>query len=164
MLRKGLADNVMVFPLGADYDSASFGYSGGQYTFTHKALGAERFRFSTSFGQTWYNWSDWEATSTIDPKLFPKDALWPGQHLMVQCERRLGDLLCVDSGSDNPYADWSSFATSSTYVVHADRGFSQKRRVPQFLARGAFNQWGFDKGTQATLQLNDQNYWELEVR
>ncbi|KAF8334274.1 modular protein with glycoside hydrolase family 13 and glycosyltransferase family 5 domains [Cantharellus anzutake] len=143
LLRKGSANNVMVFPLTGDYDSASFGSSGGKYTFNHKALGAERFRISTDFGQTWNNWTDWESTTTIESSLFPKNPGWPGQHLMIQY--------------------WSSIVTSSTYIVHADRGFGQQRRVPQYLARGAFNKWGFDKGTLSTFKLNDRNYWELEV-
>src|SRR5260370_7954263 len=86
MLRKGLVDNVMVFLLSADYDSPSFSFSGRRFTSTHKALGAEKFWFLTSFGQTWYNWSSWEATSSIDSSLFPKPKAnsWPVQHLMLQ--------------------------------------------------------------------------------
>ena len=39
----------------------------------------------------------------------------------------------------------------------------QKRRVPQLLARGPFNNWGFDQGVDAQMKLNDDGLWELEV-
>ena len=44
-------------------------------------------------------------------------------------------------------SDWSDIVDSALRVVHADRGFNHgTRRVPQYLVRGPFNQWGFDKG------------------
>lgn len=85
LLRKGAADNIIVFP-DSDYDESAFQYSNGQYTFTHKAYGADMFRYSGNFGQSWSNWTNWENVSTI-----PSDVVtnigtwWAGQHIMVQC-------------------------------------------------------------------------------
>lgn len=73
----------MVFP-ESDYDNDAFGYSNGQYTFTHNAFGADMFRYSANFGQNWTQWQNWEDTTTIDPKAFD-DNFWEGQHIMVQC-------------------------------------------------------------------------------
>lgn len=61
------------------------------------------------------------------------------------------------------HADWSALAMSATTVVHADRGYSKPRRVPQLLARGPFNQWGFDQGIPAEMSQNDAGNWELEI-
>ena len=52
---------------------------------------------------------------------------------------------------------------SATAVVHSDRGYSKPRRVPQFLARGPFNQWGFDQGIPAEMDHNEEGKWELEI-
>ncbi|KAI0703620.1 glycoside hydrolase family 13 and glycosyltransferase family 5 protein [Cytidiella melzeri] len=143
LLRKGSAKNVMVFP-DSDYDNAAFGYSNGQYTFTHSAIGADMLRYSTNFGQNWTQWRNWETTTTIDASEFADESqFWEGQHIMVQY--------------------WSGLAMAATTVVHADRGVAQARRVPQLLARGPFNQWGFDQGIPAQMDMNDDGKWELEI-
>lgn len=54
-------------------------------------------------------------------------------------------------------------AKSAAAAVHADRGYSQKRRVPQFLVRGPFNSWGFDKGISSQMAQNGDGKWELEI-
>ncbi|TFY55439.1 hypothetical protein EVG20_g9317, partial [Dentipellis fragilis] len=141
LLRKGASDNVMVFP-SSDYDNDAFGSSNGQYTFTHKAFGADMFRYTWNYGQNWTSWKNWEDTTYIDEDVFAGN-WWPGQHIMVQY--------------------WSDAAKSASVVVHADRGYSKQRRVPQFLARGPFNQFGFDKGVSAQMEQNDDGKWELEI-
>ncbi|KII88464.1 glycosyltransferase family 5 protein [Plicaturopsis crispa FD-325 SS-3] len=143
MVRKGSAQNVMVFP-EADYDNDAFGYSNGQYTFTHKAFGADMFRYSWNFGQNWTTWKNWEDVTTIDSNVFDDSALfWTGQHIMVQY--------------------WSQATLAATVVVHADRGYGQMRRVPQLLARGPFNSWGFDQGVSAQMEHTGDSRWELEI-
>jgi alpha-1,3-glucan synthase len=60
--------------------------------------------------------------------------------------------------------DWSQASMSIAAVVHADHGYSgPRRRVPQFLARGPFNAWGFDKGISAQMTPNSDGKWELEI-
>jgi alpha-1,3-glucan synthase len=54
-------------------------------------------------------------------------------------------------------------AQSAAAVVHADRGYGQQRRVPQFLVRGPFNSWGFDKGISSLMKQNSDGKWELEI-
>jgi len=62
------------------------------------------------------------------------------------------------------FSDWSAAALSTAGVVHADASYSGKpRRVPQFLVRGPFNEWGFDKGLDHLMTLNDDGKWELEI-
>ncbi|EJF65933.1 glycoside hydrolase family 13 and glycosyltransferase family 5 protein [Dichomitus squalens] len=143
LLRKGSSKNVMVFP-EADYDSSALSVSGGTFTFTHQAFGADMFRYSANFGQNWTEWQQFEATSTLNASLFHDKAnFWEGNHVMVQY--------------------WSDLAKSATVVVHADHGYSTPRRVPQLLARGPFNQWGFDKGITAQMTQQSSGKWELEI-
>ena len=61
------------------------------------------------------------------------------------------------------YLDWSSLAASAYTVVHADRNYNNQRRVPQFLARGPFNTWGFDRGVNFQMENTADGRWELEI-
>ncbi|KAG2368619.1 glycoside hydrolase family 13/glycosyltransferase family 5 protein [Suillus spraguei] len=143
LLRKGEANNIMVFP-ESDYDSTDFKYTDGQYTFTHRAYGADMFRYSGNYGLSWSNWTSWENVTTIPADVLSNsDTFWTGQHLMVQY--------------------WSSVATTASVVVHADLNYKQQRRVPQFLARGPFNDWGYDQGISNVMNLVDDGTWELEI-
>lgn len=82
----------MVFPEN-DYDTAGgFTKSNGQYLFTHKALGAETFRYSWNFGQNWTAWKSWEDTTTIESSVFTdSDLFWDGDHITVQCKSSASD-------------------------------------------------------------------------
>ncbi|EPQ58265.1 modular protein with glycoside hydrolase family 13 and glycosyltransferase family 5 domains [Gloeophyllum trabeum ATCC 11539] len=143
LLRKGSSKNVMVFP-ESDYDSSSFSFVDGKYNFSHKAYGADMFRYSWNFGQNWTKWQNWEDVTLIDKDLFDNDEnWWQGQHIMVQY--------------------WSNAVTSSAQVVHADLNYPKPRRYPQFLARGPFNSWGYDKGIEAVMTHSDDGKWELEI-
>ncbi|KAF9464738.1 modular protein with glycoside hydrolase family 13 and glycosyltransferase family 5 domains [Collybia nuda] len=145
LLRKGSLDNVMVFP-ESDYDSTgSFGFSNGQYIFTHRAYGADTFRYSANFGQNWTEWRKWEDVTTIDASSFKNTShFWQGDHIVVQY--------------------WSQATLAVGHVVHADYGYTgAHRRVPQFLARGPFNNWGFDKGISSLMTQNSDGQWELEI-
>lgn len=61
------------------------------------------------------------------------------------------------------FADWSYLAQTSSVVVHADHDYSIPRRVPQFLVRGVYNQWGIDKGLPYQMTQNSKGLWELEI-
>ena len=86
LLRKGSSRNVMIFPKN-DYDDASFGFDNGEYTFTHRAKGADLFRYSWNFGKNYSQWTAWENVTHIPKSSFENsDNWWEGQHIMVQCE------------------------------------------------------------------------------
>ena len=92
LLRKGTANNVMVWP-DNDYDKGALTFDNGNYQFTHNAVGADMFRYSVDFGQSWPGWSAYEGTTTIDNQTFFEDKnrnWWDGQHVMVQCKCYLG--------------------------------------------------------------------------
>ena len=86
MIRKGASTNVMVFPV-SDYDNSAFGFSNGQYTFSHQAYGADSIRYSWNFGRNWTEWVAWEDTTFINSSIFSSaDNFWQGQHIIVQCK------------------------------------------------------------------------------
>ncbi|KAF4615437.1 hypothetical protein D9613_003090 [Agrocybe pediades] len=145
LLRKGADDNVMVFPAN-DYDtSGSFAFSNGKYTFAHKAYGADKFRYSGNYGNSWTDWKDWEETTEIEPSFFSStDNFWPGQHIQVQY--------------------WSQATLSAAHMVHADLNYKgSPRRMPRFITRGPFNNWGFDQGIHNVMELNKDGKWELQI-
>ncbi|KAF9052983.1 modular protein with glycoside hydrolase family 13 and glycosyltransferase family 5 domains [Panaeolus papilionaceus] len=146
LLRKGASDNVIVFPQNDLDKSDSFTRgSDGKYSFTHKAYGADKLRVSWNFGRNWTDWKDWEDVTTLDADMFDSsDNFWEGKHIIAQY--------------------WSAATASATAVVHADiSGPKSGRRVPRFLARGPFNNWGFDAGIPHEMELNDEGQWELQI-
>ncbi|KAF7338273.1 Modular protein with glycoside hydrolase family 13 and glycosyltransferase family 5 domains [Mycena venus] len=148
LVRKGETNNVMVFPEN-EYDTdSSFGFSNGQYTFAHKAYGADMFRYSWNFGRNWTQWANWEDTTIISKDVFQNsDNFWDGDHIMVQCQQ---------IGARRPCQRRRLSMLITGTQVH-------KRRVPQFLARGPFNSWGFDSGISSLMTQNDDGLWELEI-
>lgn len=95
LIRKGASDNVMVFP-ETDYNNSAFGFSNGQYTFSHSAYGADSFRYSWNFGRNWTQWKSWEDTTFIDASVFDTpDLFWQGQHIVVQCEFTIASIHTV---------------------------------------------------------------------
>lgn len=143
LVRKGTADNVMVFPM-SDYDNSAFAYTDGQYQFTHKAFGADMLRYSGTFGRSWSNWTNWENVTVIPSSVFSNISnFWVGQHVMFQY--------------------WSQATASASIVVHADLNFDTQRRVPQFLARGPYNSWGYDQGLPSLMNHVGNGQWELEI-
>lgn len=80
----------MVFP-DSDYDDSALSVSGGTYTFTHQAYGADKFRYSANFGKNWTQWQNFETMSTLNATLFQdKGNFWDGDHVMVQCKSHAG--------------------------------------------------------------------------
>ncbi|KAG1788870.1 uncharacterized protein HD556DRAFT_1529798 [Suillus plorans] len=143
VLCKGKGNNVMVFPK-SDYDNTDFNYTDGQYTFTHRTYGADMFRYLGDFTPSWSNWTSWENVMTIPADVLSNsDTFWTGQHLIVQY--------------------WSGVATTSSVVVHADLNYNQQCRVPQLLARGPLNNWGYDQGISNAMNLVSDGTWELKI-
>ncbi|KAF8197459.1 modular protein with glycoside hydrolase family 13 and glycosyltransferase family 5 domains [Pholiota molesta] len=142
LLRKGAANNVMVFTEN-DYDTnSSFTLTGDSYTFTHRAYGADMFRYSWNFGQNWTDWANWEDVTTIN-KSSSRTLICSGREIISRLE---------------------SSNLSAAHMIHADYGWSgMPRRVPQFLTRGPFNNWGFDSGISNLMTQNSDGLWELEI-
>ncbi|CAD6563802.1 MAG: Cell wall alpha-1,3-glucan synthase ags1 [Tremellales sp. Tagirdzhanova-0007] len=143
LLRVGAPENVMVYPNAADYSSTLFSASGGTYSLNQSATGADMFRYSADFGQTWSGWTNYAETSTLNATMFA-DHWWKGDHVIVQY--------------------WSKVTGSSNQLVHADANYNGgQRRWPQLLARGLFNTWGFDLGATASFKLDNTDTWSLPL-
>ena len=75
----------MVFQ-NSDYDSSALSESGDNLVFTHRALGAEKLRYSVDFGRNWSDWRDWEDTTNIPKSEFQnKTYFWKGNHVVMNC-------------------------------------------------------------------------------
>ncbi|KAK8853442.1 hypothetical protein IAR55_004148 [Kwoniella newhampshirensis] len=143
LIRVGKQDNPMVFPDEAQFSDTLLSVSNGVYTVNHSAPGADMFRYSADFGQSWSGWAPYETTSTLNATMF-QNLWWDGDHVAVQY--------------------YSALAGSPNHLVHADANWhGGHRRWPQLLARGKFNTWGFDLGASASFALATNNTWELPL-
>ncbi|KAF8825486.1 hypothetical protein HHX47_DHR6000210 [Lentinula edodes] len=156
ILRKGQSGNVMVFP-DSDYNNSALTFADNEYKYSHSAFGADQFRYSMDFGQTWTNWTEWEDLTSLNTSFFAgSNMFWDGVHVMIQY--------------------WSQATMTTENVVQADAGgyTGPPRRVPQFLARGDFNEWGNNQGVDSQFTLNTAsssslstgssgNLWELKI-
>ncbi|WVQ94915.1 hypothetical protein IAU59_002001 [Kwoniella sp. CBS 9459] len=147
LVRVGQTNNPIVYPEEADYSDSLFTVSDGTYTLNHIAPGADMFRYSADFGQSWSPWANYEQTSTLNATMFDKkanDLWWDGEHVIVQY--------------------YSAIAGSSNHQVHADADWTKgKRYYPQLLARGKFNTWGYDLGASAHFKLTSDHSWEMPL-
>ena len=88
LLRVGRLDNPMVFPRSANYsNSLLYEDSDKSLYVSHKAAGADKFRYSTNWGSSW---SDWETYSGGNTTLQPLPWIgttaqrWSGQHVQIE--------------------------------------------------------------------------------
>ena len=150
LLRVGQSDNPMVFPGSANYsNSLLFRAADNSLYVSHKAAGADMFRYSLNFGTTY---SDWESYSSVEtsnttlaPKIWSGTKLqdWKGEHVIVQY--------------------WSRLAGSSDHVQHADLGIgSHQRNFPHVFLEGVFNRYGYDGGVANQMQMRDDNLWSFD--
>ena len=148
MLRIGEADNPIVFPMSANYSSTLLHRSPTKQLYiSHKAPGADKFRYSLNFGTTYSAWEDYGngSNTTLAPKVWTGSKLqdWKGEHVIVQY--------------------WSRLAGSSDHVQHADIDIgedSSPRRFPHFFLHGPFNQHGFDDGLRNQMKQDKKGLWK----
>ncbi|KAF2765531.1 hypothetical protein EJ03DRAFT_330849 [Teratosphaeria nubilosa] len=158
MFRIGQSDNPMVFPTTANYSSTllfqsdstkrdvSMSQGSGLYI-NHKAAGADKWRYSMSFGAVWSDWIDYTpGNATLDTQKWTglEDQKWTGEHVQVQY--------------------WSSMTGSSDHVIEGDlHGSSHtQRRFPHLFIHGSFNQYGYDSGLPNEMSQLDNGTWEFD--
>lgn len=149
LLRIGQSDNPMVFPTSANYSyDMLFKDAHDSLYISHKAAGADMFRYSLNFGTTYSGWEDYShgenPNTTLASKIWSGTKLqeWDGEHVTVQY--------------------WSRLVGSSDHVQHADLGIgSRKRQFPHVFLEGVFNQHGYDEGFANQMQMNDDSVWTL---
>ncbi|KAI9791171.1 MAG: Cell wall alpha-1,3-glucan synthase ags1 [Candelina submexicana] len=146
LFRIGQADNPMIFPRAANYTRALLHkYSNNDTLYvSHKAAGADKFRYSLNWGTTYSNWEDYHGgNTTLAPKVWKgtKRQDWSDEHVIMQY--------------------WNRLTGSSDHIQHADLGREElpPRRFPHLFLHGPFNQYGFDAGLKNDLNLLDNGRW-----
>lgn len=158
MFRLGQEDNPIVFPASANYsDTLLFKDSkskrdaeitqGDGLFINHKAAGADKWRFSMSFGAVWSEWMDYQPgnQSLHDLTWTGQDnQQWEGEHVKIQY--------------------WSQKTGSSHHVLEGDVvGSDQpRRRYPHFFIHGSFNKYGYDQGLQNKMSQLDNGTWYFD--
>lgn len=141
MVRKGSYSNPVVFPTEGDYDDNLLTVKDGEYTINHAAPGADKFRYTADFGFTWSPWQDYETSTKANASRF-ESGWWEGHHIKVQY--------------------WSKIAGASV-MVEGDAGWTGRRRFPQLLVRGKFNNWGFDAGVKSDMHNDGSGTWSIPI-
>ena len=88
LFRVGQPDNPMIFAPTANYtrDVLHKDEHGGLWV-SHKAAGAEQFRYSLDWGSTYSKWAEYKGgNSTLDPKKWSgtKRQAWDDEHIILQ--------------------------------------------------------------------------------
>ena len=147
MFRIGEIDNPMVFLRAANYSDTLLNKNpDGSLYISHKASGADKFRYSTNWGSSWTNWQPYSGGNvTIKQQDWSGTRLqeWTGHHVMVQY--------------------WSQITGSSDYQQQGDlESDVQPRRYPHFFVHGSFNEYGYDSGIANTMEQNGSGIWEYD--
>ncbi|SMR54883.1 unnamed protein product [Zymoseptoria tritici ST99CH_3D1] len=132
LFRIGSRTNPMVWTNAANYTRKAYTKQSGELVFTHDAAGADKFRYSTNFGSSWTNWTDYKGGKTTITELpwsGTKLQKWHGHHIQMQY--------------------WSELAGSSSHLQHADADWPENkppRWYPHLFAQGLYNSFGYDAG------------------
>lgn len=150
MFRIGQSDNPMVFPLSSNHTGNLLHKNDrdGSLYISPRATGADKFRYSTNWGTSFSDWSDYTGGDTAvfsQPWSGTKDQEWEGTHIIVHY--------------------WSEMTGSSDHVQHADlnRANLPLRRWPHAYVEGDWNQWGYDTGLPNKMRLASDGTWELDL-
>jgi alpha-1,3-glucan synthase len=154
MFRIGQESNPMVFPKLANYSSTLLfkrenknleeTTQGNDLYVMHKGAGADKWRFSMSFGTVWSDWLDYvPGNQSLHDQTWTGLAsqMWEGEHVRIQY--------------------WSKKTGSSDHIVEGDIHGSEYpvRRYPHFFIHGSFNQYGFDQGLENRMTQMDNGSW-----
>ncbi|KAL3418573.1 alpha amylase [Phlyctema vagabunda] len=146
LFRVGQLDNPIVFPMLANYTLGLLHEdTDGALYVSHKAAGADLFRYSTNWGTTYSEWAAYTGgRSNITKQVWSGTdrQKWTGEHIIMQY--------------------YSNFTGSSSYLQHADLDPAQPaRRFPHIFAHGPFNLYGYDNGIENIFKKNKiSGLWE----
>lgn len=156
MFRIGEAENPMVFPKTANYSSTLlFKQESSKrsteteegYYISHKAPGADKFRYSMTWGSEWSDWMNYTGgNTTLDSQTWSgtKKQRWTGDHVRVQY--------------------WSRAAGSADHLQEGEVYGSDKhiRRFPHLFIHGPFNEFGYDSGVKNEMTNSGNSTWEFD--
>ena len=88
LFRIGQLENPMVFPRTANYsNSLLHEHADGSLYVSHKAAGADRFRYSTNWGSSWSDWETYTGgNTTLHTQAWSgtKKQGWSGKHVQLE--------------------------------------------------------------------------------
>lgn len=146
MFRVGQSDNPMVFPRTANYTRALIHKDNDKMWISHKAAGANKWRYSLNWGSSWSDWADYHGgNDSLQTQAWSgtKKQRWTDEHIIAQY--------------------WGKMAGSSAVVQQADleRQDDPPRRFPHLFAHGPFNQYGFDAGLKSEMSMGKDGLWRF---
>ncbi|KAL8990136.1 MAG: hypothetical protein Q9169_008200, partial [Polycauliona sp. 2 TL-2023] len=148
LFRIGQPDNPVVFPRTANYSETLLSEApNGDLVVSHKAAGADLFRYSTNWASSYSDWTPYKGGNTTLKKLDwsgTKGQEWQGEHVVVQY--------------------WNRMTGSSDHLQRGDVGRkkdSPPRRFPHLFWQGPYNQFGFDAGLDNEVRLHDDGLWKF---
>ncbi|KAK4624114.1 Cell wall alpha-1,3-glucan synthase ags1 [Fulvia fulva] len=159
MIRLGKEINPMVFPFTANYsstllypdisaDKRDVEITTSGFMLNQRAPGADKWRFSMSFGAVWSDWYDYVPGNVSLPSQtwtgHSDYQKWTGDHVQVQY--------------------WSRLAGSSAHVIEGDLVGTNDipRRFPHLFLHGSFNQYGYASGLSNTMEQLDNGTWKFD--
>ena len=148
LLRVGNFDNPMVFPRSANYsDSLLHENADKSLYISHKAAGADKFRYSTNWGSVWSDWLPYTGGNfsiQTQPWSGTNTQAWSGHHVQVEY--------------------WSQKTGSSNHQQQGDLAGSNSkvRRYPHMFVHGSFNQYGYDSGLPQTMSQKENGIWQYD--
>jgi alpha-1,3-glucan synthase len=147
LFRIGQPDNPMVFTRSANYSDTLLHEDKDGLYLSHKAAGANMYRYSTNWGTNYTDWIPYNGGNTTIQKLpwsGTKKQEWSGDHVEVQY--------------------WSRLAGSSDHTQSGDVNYPAKtpRRFPHLFWDGPYNQYGFDSGLDNEFELQDDSRWRYD--
>lgn len=154
LIRIGEEQNPVIFPRLANYTQKIIfedPESKDLYV-SHKASGADKWRYSLNWGSSWSEWETYEGgNSTLTTQAWSgtKRQRWNGVHIILQY--------------------WSRLSGSSDTLQHADLSTPKKpntnpRRFPHLFAHGPFNKFGFDQGLKNDFDLDSHDdMWKFHL-
>ncbi|KAL8830931.1 MAG: hypothetical protein Q9170_005505 [Blastenia crenularia] len=144
--RLGRTDNPIVFPRSANYSSSLLHrFPNGSLYVSHKASGADKFRYSLNWASSWSDWLPYEGgNTTLKHQSWSGTPMqnWTGQHVMVQY--------------------WNRILGSSDYIQQGDLSPTNKpRRYPHMFVHGTYNNFGYDNGLPHVMQQDGRGIWKF---
>lgn len=141
MFRLGASDNPVVCPQTGNYSTSLLhrNDSTGDLYISQRAAGADKYRYSLTWGSSWSDWADYTGgniTLQDQPWSGTAEQKWDGDHVIVQY--------------------WSQMAGSGDHIQHGDLTTSptqKPRRWPHAFVFGSWNTWGYDDGLANAMSL-----------
>ena len=145
-IRVGRLNNPIVYPGSANYSTTLVTREGNDLFVNHAAAGADKWRYTTNWGSSWSEWTDYKGgKQRVAPLPWSGTKLqeWEGDHVIVQY--------------------WSKMLGSGSFKQEGDSTPQKARRFPHLFLHGTHNKFGFDAGIKNQLTLNADGRWEVHL-